>query len=65
MIEVGTALGLAKRLLLLSQSRSKALPSFLGATQVAAYRQDDIDSVRKYLALWLRDALLDRESAAS
>jgi nucleoside 2-deoxyribosyltransferase len=65
MIEVGMALGMGKRLLLLSQSRSKELPFDLAATQVAVYRPENVGSVEKYLELWLRDALSDRESARS
>lgn len=65
MIEVGMALGMGKRILLLSQSRSKELPFDLAARQVAVYRPEEVDSVRKYLDLWLRDALSDRESARS
>jgi hypothetical protein len=65
MVEVGIALGMGKRLLLLSQSRSSGLPSDLVAMQVAVYQPEDVDSVRKYLMLWLRDVLADRESASS
>jgi nucleoside 2-deoxyribosyltransferase len=63
MVEVGMALGMGKRLLLLSQSRSGGWPGDLA--QVAVYRPEDINSVRKYLTLWLQDALSDRESSAS
>lgn len=63
MIEVGMALGMGKRLLLLSQSRSGDLPVDLAAQQVAVYRPDDVESVMKYLDLWLRDAVSERESA--
>jgi hypothetical protein len=65
MIEVGMALAMGKRLLLLSQSRWKELPFDVAARQVAVYRPDEVESVRKYLDLWLRDALSDRELARS
>ena len=63
MIEVGMALGMGKRLLLLSQGRSSDLPFDLAAIQVAVYRPDDVGSVQKYLDLWLRDTLSEREAS--
>jgi hypothetical protein len=63
MIEVGVALGMGKGLLLLSQGRSSELPVDLAAHQVAVYKPDDVDSVRKYLELWLRDAVSDWQSS--
>jgi len=48
---------LGKRLLLLSRGRSGDVPIDLLAHQVAVY--DDVDSVGKYLDLWLRDAMSD------
>jgi hypothetical protein len=55
MIEVGMALAMGKRLLLLSRGRSGDLPVDLRAHQVAVY--ETIDSVRLYLDLWLRDVV--------
>lgn len=65
MIEVGIALGMGKPLLLLSQSRSPNLPADLGHHQVAVYRPGDMDSVRKYIELSLRDSLSERASTES
>jgi hypothetical protein len=65
MIEVGIALGMGKPLLLLSQSRSTDLPIDLRAHQVAVYRPGDMDSVRKFMELSLRDALRERASLQS
>ena len=59
MLEVGMALGMGKRLLLLSRGRSGDVPFNLSAQQVAVY--EDVGSVRKYLDLWLRDAVSDSE----
>lgn len=61
MVQVGMALGLGKPLLLLSQRRSD-MPVDLAAHQVAVY--EDVASVRRYLDLWLRDAVAERESAS-
>jgi nucleoside 2-deoxyribosyltransferase len=63
MIEVGMAIGMGKRLLLLSQDRSNDLPFDLRVHQVAIYRPNDVGAVKKYLDLWLRDAVSERESA--
>ena len=65
MIEVGMALGMGKRILLLSKARSAELPVGLAAQQVAVYRPDNLSSVRKYVQLWLRDAISERESSAA
>ena len=62
MVEVGMALGMGKPLVLLSQSRSSDLPIDLRAHQVAVYRPGDMDSVRKFMELSLRDALRERAS---
>lgn len=62
MIEVGMALGLGKRLLLLAQKGSSEVPVDLAAHQVAVYGH--VGSVGKYLDLWLRDAVAERESAS-
>jgi nucleoside 2-deoxyribosyltransferase len=62
MVEVGIALGMGKPLLLLSQSRSTDLPIDLRAHQVAVYRRGDMDSVRKFMELSLRDSLRERAS---
>jgi nucleoside 2-deoxyribosyltransferase len=62
MIEVGMALGLGKPLLLLSQRRASEVPVDLAAHQVAVY--EDVASVRRYLDLWLRDAVSEREPAS-
>jgi hypothetical protein len=62
MIEVGMALGMGKPLLLLSQSRSTDLPIDLRAQQVAVYRPGDMESVRKFMELSLRDSLRERAS---
>lgn len=63
MVEVGMALGMGKRILLLSKTRSSDLPADLAAQQVAVYRPDNLSSVRKYVQLWLRDALSERSSS--
>jgi nucleoside 2-deoxyribosyltransferase len=60
MIEVGMALGMGKRLLLLSQSGSTDLPMELRAQQVAVYRPGDMGSIRRYRELSLRDSLAER-----
>jgi hypothetical protein len=65
MIEVGMALGMGKQLLLLSQSRSTDLPMDLRAHQVAVYQPGDMDSVRKFMELSLRDSLSERASLQS
>ncbi len=62
MVEVGMALGLGKPLLLLSQRRSFDVPVDLAAHQVAVY--EDVASVRRYLDLWLQDAVSGTESAS-
>jgi hypothetical protein len=62
MVEVGMALGLGKQILLLAQRRSSDVPVDLAAHQVAVY--EDVASVRRYLDLWLRDAVAERESAS-
>ena len=53
--EVGLAFGMLKPVLLLSQD--KEIASDIRAYQVARYRPDQIDLVRQYLALWLRDTM--------
>ena len=63
MIEVGMAIGMGKRILLLSKTRSTELPVSLAAQQVAVYRPDNLSSVRKYVQLWLRDAVSEREAS--
>ena len=60
MLEVGMAMGMGKPILLLSRSRAPELPVDLAAQQVAVYKPDDLSSVRKYLELWLRDAIAER-----
>jgi hypothetical protein len=65
MIEVGMALGMGKRILLLSKTRSTELPAGLAAQQVAVYRPDNLSSVRKYVQLWLRDAMSEREASTA
>jgi hypothetical protein len=65
MIEVGMALGMGKRILLLSRARSTELPVGLAAQQVAVYRPDNLSSVRQYVQLWLRDAMSERESSTA
>jgi nucleoside 2-deoxyribosyltransferase len=62
MVEVGMALGLGKPLLLLSQRRVSEMPVDLAAHQVAVY--EDVASVTRYLDLWLRDAVAEREPAS-
>jgi|tagenome__1003787_1003787.scaffolds.fasta_scaffold19601733_1 hypothetical protein len=62
MIEVGMAIGMGKRLLLLASTRSSQLPVDLLALQVAVYRADHLDAVKRYLQLWLRDELSEREA---
>jgi hypothetical protein len=59
MLEVGMALAMSKRVLLLSRGRARDLPIDLSAHQVAVY--DDVDSVRRYLDLWLRDVVSERQ----
>ena len=63
MIEVGMAIGMGKRILLLSKARSTELPVGLAAQQVAVYRPDNLSSVRTYVQLWLRDAMSEREAS--
>ena len=60
MFEVGMAMGMGKPILLLSRSRTPDLPVDLAAQQVAVYKPDDLSSVRRYLELWLRDALAEQ-----
>jgi hypothetical protein len=62
MIEVGIAIGMGKRLLLLASTRSAQLPVDLLALQVAVYRPDQLDAVKRYLQLSLRDELSERAS---
>lgn len=62
MVEVGMALGMGKRMLLLSKGRSSELPFPLATQQVAVYRPGDVGSVKKYIELWLRDVMSERES---
>jgi nucleoside 2-deoxyribosyltransferase len=62
MFEVGVALGMGKPLLLLSQERFTDLPFDLRAHQVAVYRPGDMESVRKFMELSLRDTLRERAS---
>ncbi len=57
MMELGMALGMGKRLLLLSGSKSVSLPADLASHQVAVYRPEDLGSVRQYLDLWLKDVV--------
>jgi len=59
---VGMAIGMGKRLLLLASTRSSQLPVDLLALQVAVYRPDHLDAVKRYLQLWLRDELSEREA---
>lgn len=60
MLEVGMAMGMGKPILLLSRARAPELPVDLAAQQVAVYKPEDLSSVRKYLELWLRDAIAER-----
>jgi hypothetical protein len=60
MLEVGMAMGMGKPILLLSRARAPELPADLAAQQVAVYNPNDLSSVRKYLELWLRDAIAER-----
>jgi hypothetical protein len=62
MIEVGMAIGMGKRLLLLASTGASQLPVDLLAMQVAVYRPDHLDAVKRYLQLWLRDELSEREA---
>ena len=64
MVEVGMALGMGKRVLLLSRDRSHELPVDLAAQQVAIYRPDDVESVQKYVQLWLQDVMTERATVA-
>jgi hypothetical protein len=65
MYEVGMALGMGKRVLLLSNERSPDLPFDLAAQQVAIYRPGNVDSVRTYLELWLRDVISELASSSA
>jgi hypothetical protein len=60
MLEVGMAMGMGQPILLLSRDRAPELPVDLAAQQVAVYNPDDLSSVRRYLELWLRDAIAER-----
>lgn len=61
MFEVGMALGMGKRVVLLSRERSERRPFDLRTQQVAIY--SDVTSVGRYLDLWLPDALAEQASA--
>jgi hypothetical protein len=63
LFEVGLALGLSKPVLLLSQGTAD-VPADLHRQQVAMYRPDDLDTVRRYLELWLRDVRARRQTAS-
>lgn len=56
MFEVGIAMGLRKPTLLLT-TRSEKPPLELSGYQVAVYSPDDLETVGKYVELWLRDAV--------
>ena len=60
MLEVGMAMGMGKLILLLSRTKALELPFDLAAQQVAVYNPDDLSPVRRYLELWLRDAIAER-----
>jgi hypothetical protein len=60
MLEVGMAMGMGQPILLLSRAKAPELPVDLAAQQVAVYNPDDLSSVRRYLELWLRDAIAER-----
>jgi nucleoside 2-deoxyribosyltransferase len=62
MFEVGLAVGLRKPILLLTRERSAHAPTETYGYQVAVYRPEDLDSVRKYVELWLRDAVPGAET---
>jgi nucleoside 2-deoxyribosyltransferase len=62
--EVGLAMGLGKRVLLLSRQRLDALPSDLQGYQIAVYRPDELETVNRYIDLWLRDEAEERSSSS-
>lgn len=64
LFEVGLALGLSKPVLLLSQAPAKDVPADLRTQQIATYRPDDPETVRRYVELWLRDVRARRKTAA-
>jgi nucleoside 2-deoxyribosyltransferase len=63
--EVGMAIGLGKPVLLFSQGSTSDLPFDLRARQVIVYRPEDVETVRRYVSLWLRDLLAARRRAVS
>jgi nucleoside 2-deoxyribosyltransferase len=63
MVEVGMALGMGKRVLLLSHEKSSRLPVDLAAQQVAVYQRGDVGAVKRYLDLWLRDVMAERAAS--
>jgi len=65
MFEVGLAFGMGKPILLLSNVGLSELPFNLAAQQVAKYRSENLSSVRRYVDLWLRDVMTEREARES
>jgi nucleoside 2-deoxyribosyltransferase len=55
--ELGLAIGLGKPVLLLSQESAADIPFDLRARQVVVYRPDQLDTISRYIDLWLRDLL--------
>lgn len=65
LFEVGLGLGLGKPVLLMSQGSSADVPFDLRRYQIARYRPDDTDTVRRYAELWLRDVLVRHRGNAA
>ena len=55
--ELGLALGLGKPVLLLSQAPATDIPFDLRARQIVVYRPEQLDTISRYVDLWLRDLL--------
>jgi nucleoside 2-deoxyribosyltransferase len=65
MFEVGQAIGLRKPILLLTRERTSSLPFNLRGRQVAVYQPDDLDTVSRYVDLWLRDVIESQSGSES
>ena len=63
--ELGMAIGLGEPVLLLSQAAATDLPFDLRARQVVVYRPDQLDTIRRYVDLWLRDLLAAQRRAVA
>src|SRR4051812_21936676 len=55
--ELGLAMGLGKPVLLLSQAPATDIPFDIRARQIVVYRADQLDTISRYVDLWLRDVI--------